>query len=122
LIRCVSFLFLFAMAAPTTYGADLTQTQINKEIAWQVLNVIDYGQTRDIANKCHSGEIYEQNPALDSCPDRDDLPRYFLISGIAHYALTKYFTNYRDDWQNVSLIFTAGIVTNNYRLGVKIDF
>ncbi len=115
-------IILLLFIAPASYGDDLTQTQINKEIAWQVLNAIDYGQTRDIANKCRTGEIYEQNPALGSCPDRDDLPRYFIISGIAHYALTKYFTNFRDDWQNVTLVFTAGIVTNNYRLGVKIDF
>lgn len=116
LIIFLAFFPVFVSAEP------LTDLQVKKEIAWQVINLIDYGQTRDISRKCHNTSYYEQNPMLGECPQIQTVEKYFLISAVGHYAITQYLTTHRDMWQNVTIIFSASIVQHNFALGLNINF
>lgn len=104
------------------FASDLTDMQIGKEVAWQALNIIDFGQTRNIANRCHVTDYYEHNPILGDCPNIQSVNKYFISSAIIHYAITKYLTTHRDAWQNTTIIVSIGFIQHNYSLGLKIDF
>lgn len=101
---------------------DFSDTQIVKEIAWQAVNIIDYGQTLSIAKECKTTDRFEYNPALGLCPEESEVKRYFLASALLHYGISSYLDKQRDTWQNVTLIVSAGIVYHNYSIGLRVDF
>ena len=103
-------------------ASDLSNNDIQREIAWQVLNIIDYGQTRDIAKHCSASERYELNQVLGSCPSISSVSKYFIINSLLHYEITAHLYGYRAIWQVGTLINTGYVVGRNFSLGLKINF
>ena len=113
---------LFCCLISSAQAESLTPSQRNKELGWQVLNLIDYGQTLDIADQCSAGYYYETNPILGRCPSKEKVTKYFIAAAVLHYAFTMNMGKYRDSWQNVTLVITAGYVAHNHSIGLHINF
>jgi hypothetical protein len=113
-----------AMAFVQCAKADeFNDTEIIKESIWQVVNVIDWGQTRDIARTCGNSDRVEYNPALSTCPTEAHVNRYFIVSALAHVGISRWLgRENRGYWQNVTLYVSGGIVLHNYSIGLKVDF
>jgi len=115
-----TLIFLLCLISVNVHASPLTDMQVKKEVAWQVINLIDYGQTMDIVKS--KGAYYETNPILGEHPTPQAVGRYFFISAISHYAITKYLTNYRGAWQTITLFVSASCVYNNYEIGLRVNF
>ena len=103
-------------------AADLSSLQIKKEIAWQAINLVDYGQTQSISKECNLSDRFEYNPVLGPCPSHAAVNKYFLASALLHYGITRYLDDNRDIWQNATIIVSGSIVYHNFSIGVKVDF
>jgi len=115
-----TLILLLCLISVNVHASPLTDMQVKKEVAWQVINLIDYGQTMDIAKS--NGTYNELNPILGTHPTTQAVERYFFISAISHYAITKYLTNHRDAWQNITIFVSASCVYNNYEIGLRVNF
>lgn len=125
-IRCwVLFCIVILLSVSHCVHADeMSDEEKYKELAWQAINLIDYGQTRHISNNCGpDGEFYETNTILGKCPDRANLPKYFLGAAILHYVISANLPReQREIWQNTTLFIQGGMVLKNVVIGVNIEF
>lgn len=123
----IALLFLFARPA---FAADpWTDQQIGQQVAFTVLLVADWGQTRDIKNH---PELEELNPILGPHPTDSEIDRYFAAAVVGHALVSHWLPSrriaswmpitWRDAWQHVWIARQAVSVENNYSLGVKFDF
>lgn len=121
-----TFLFCVLFFTPCVNASDWTDADTWRESTWQVINIIDWGQTLDITNQCQdqTGRYkYETNPLLSKCPTRSEVNRYFITSAITHGLISNYLpTKYREAFQYVTIGFSAQMVIDNYRIGLKINF
>lgn len=117
---------LLALVASPAFAWSTGDTVL--ESGYLTLHVIDWGQSLQISHFCNSSDpeqrnYYESNPILGSCPSRGAVNRYFLIGGIAHYAISRALPQpYRRLWQFVSIGMEAHSVSGNFDLGLKIRF
>lgn len=90
------------------------------ESAYMVAHLVDWGQTLDIAS---SSEFVEKNPLLGVNPTRGDVNKYFLLTGIGHYLISRYvFDDYRATWQQSTFFIQFNVVRKNISLGVRVNF
>lgn len=112
-------LFLFAQgASPWSHQDTLWES------AYLTAHFIDWGQTRYLANKCDSGEIYrERNRLLGDCPSRDTVNTYFIGTGLLHIGIARMLTGkYRRLFQAGTFGLQLGVINNNTKVGLKIHF
>lgn len=101
-------------------GAQLTSVEINKQIIYQSLIVIDWAQTRDIAK---SPYFRESNVFLGENPNIGEVNTYFALTSAIHLGVTLILpTEYRSIWQNVTIGVASVNITRNAYYGVKLDF
>ena len=120
-----AFLLCFAVVSCGWSRQDLVL-----EGAWQVLHVIDYGQTLDIAK--HPKQYHECNPLLDEHPSEGDVNLFAVVAGILHPVITGALPpkaeifgiefSPRTVWQAYSLGEKAGCVINNFSIGLCINY
>ena len=89
-----------------------TDTEVKKEIVYQVLNVVDFALTEDLLDE---PMMKEQNFFIGSDPTDSELIAYAVGFGTIHWALTDYFINYDTEegvqfWQNFSILLKAGAI------------
>jgi len=102
------------------YADDWSTADTWRESAFQVLNLVDLGQTLNIVNR---SDLYEQNPVLGKHPKKKKVYTYFIAGGFAHYGISRFLTpKNRQIWQYVTIGFGVGTVWRNYTIGVNIDF
>lgn len=111
---------LLALSLPA-HANDWTGTDTALEVAWQLAHAVDWGQTRYIAK--HPQDFRELNPFLGEHPSVGRVNTYFALTGLAHYAISRYIpAPKRRVWQSVTIGFAVGTVAHNHSIGVKIDF
>ena len=105
-----------------------------RELVWQGLAVIDWGQTLNISKSCSSGGgFYEQvNPILGDCPSRGEVNTYFVGAMALHAGISYILPtnaeflgeriNPREFWQSMTIMIQATNVARNYQLGININF
>ena len=98
-----------------------TKDQILLQGVATTLNVIDWGQTLDIAEK--PNEYHEINPILGEHPSRAEVNRYMACSMtfrllIAHMLPSKY----RNYWLGASIMVSGYFVGRNYHIGLRANF
>lgn len=117
--RVLAFLPLFfagyaSAADPWSHG------DVTRETVYQVLAVVDWGQTLDIEN--HPG-MSESNPILGRHPSRARINSYFLTAGILHAVAVHYLpAPWRPAFQAVSIGIEVDAVAHNARLGIGLAF
>ena len=91
---------------------------------WQigvlVTQIIDWGQTREIAV---NPKYYETNPILGKYPTLQEVDKYFIACIVGNYLISKALpNNWRRKWQVGSILFQTYYINNNYKLGIKMNF
>ena len=107
-------------------------TEIVQEVVWQGLHVVDWGQTRDIAQR--PNEYYEKNTWLREHPSVDEVNQYMIITALLHLGISwalpnnlefkvfDYSFNPRTIWQCITIVGTGSTVSHNHNIGLKINF
>lgn len=110
------------LLSSATFAADpWSDGDIAREVAWQALHLIDWGQTRSIAK--NPDQYRELNPILGEHPSIGRVNTYMAASAIAHIIVSDYLSgDWRTAWQWVTIGITASAVHNNYRIGLRLDF
>lgn len=121
-----------------------SEADTKRQMAYTALHIIDWGQTLDISDRCgervtvtefiddsgthitrttRTREETEANPFLGTCPSRGEVNTYFLLSGVAHYAISRALPRpYREWWQYATITLEAGVVAHNFRAGIHVRF
>lgn len=138
--RLVTFLVLFfCLSTPCMAEWGKTDT------ALLILEVVDWGQTRDIATrKCeppyisdYDGSEYlyhETNPILGKHPSVGRVNAHFASSILINYLVTKFDNKKNNEkfkgkpkklhkyWNYLGLAMETHMIGRNYNLGIKIKF
>ena len=93
------------------------------EAAYLATHVADWGQTRDISAQCKSGGYYEVNPVIGRCPSMSRVNLYFLSTALLHAGVSTLLPKkYRRFFQTSTMVMEIGYITNNYNIGLKVNF
>lgn len=110
-------LFPFAVAADPWTGKDTA-----REVAYLILHVADWGQTRNIVHRESEG-YWEINPILGKYPSIKRVDSYMTFTMLAHigiaYAMPR---GWREAFQYSTAGIEAGFVINNNSIGLRVDF
>ncbi len=106
----------------TTASAErLRGTDLHVEFAWTALHVIDWAQTRRIANEPEN--FVEKNPILGEHPSIGRVNAYMgLTLGLHWLIATKLPPVPRRIFQIFTIGVTAEAVHNNVQVGIHMDF
>jgi len=114
---------LLLLLSFNVYGADWSTADTKREVTWQVINLIDWGQTLDIVRDQEAGNLrYEQNPILGNNPSRGKINTYFALSHVAHYGISRWSTKYRSHWQYATIVVSGFIVGRNFYIGLSLGY
>lgn len=104
--------------------------EIVMETTWQVLHVLDWGTTLDIAAR--PDEFYEMNPILGEYPSRGQVNAYMFTGAILHPIVTHLLpreadilgkdTHPRRLFQAITIGMSGACVVNNFSIGLKLNF
>jgi hypothetical protein len=105
-----------AQAAPPFDRGDL-----NRELAYTALHLVDWGQTLNIAR--NPDRFHERNPILGRHPSPGQVNRYMAASLAAHWLIARALKpKARKIFQGVTLVIKSGFVAGNYSVGLRVDF
>lgn len=133
------------------FPADQWSTaDVAREVVYQAVAVRDWGETRTIAESktrpcqwvnyyvggsstpsgqwqtCASGyswRYHEINPLLGQHPSVGRVNTYFVLSSLAHIAVSNALPEtWRAAWQYVTIGVEAGVVARNDSLGIAVNF
>ena len=116
--------FIIILALPNlslAWKDDWTKADTIREVAWQVIHVIDWGQTLEIARQ--PDKFYELNPIMGKHPSVGKVNAYMAISAITHagisYVLPK---KYRVYYQWITFSVSSACIINNFNVGLRVKF
>lgn len=103
-----------------------TDGDLGREIFWQGLHLIDWGQTVKIAR--HPEDYYESNPFLGRHPEERRVHQWMISGAALHPIVTHilprkvsvwgYKIPLREPWQYVTIGMSLGCVVNNFSIGL----
>ncbi|MBW2178751.1 MAG: hypothetical protein JRG81_00015 [Deltaproteobacteria bacterium] len=116
---CILCIFFSSCA---TFNPDpWTKDQIIMQGVLSSLNIVDWGQTLDIADR--PDEYREINPILGDHPDRGDVNIYFASTMILKVLVTHLLpTEYREYWLGGNIALSGYFVHHNHRIGLRVNF
>lgn len=120
--RFLSTLILFLIVMmPIIANAGWSNADTVREVIWQGLHVVDWGQTLEIARD--PGRYYEMNPALGSHPSVGKVNIYMASSAVLHAGVSYVLPGkWRSYWQYVSIVTSGACVANNFNIGLGVRF
>ena len=111
-------LIAFLFAAPAQAADPWTKEQVALEVAYQVLWIADFNQTKQIAK---AGR--ELNPYLGCCPSDKEVEEYFLRGALLHLATSHLLpSKWRTAYGYLSVGYQYSFVERNINLGWEIEF
>jgi len=124
------FIFSFVLALIFWVGPCLHKAEaadpwdgqdIGLEVTYQILHLIDWGQTLDIAAQPeHYREI---NPLMGDHPSRSRVNAYMGASALAHLGITHFLPkSWRPYWQGLTIGMTGALVIHNFNIGLQVRF
>lgn len=117
----VTILFLVLCFSVISAHAEWTKADTLREVSWQVLHIVDWGQTRHIAK--NPDQFYEINPILGRHPSVGEVDTYMITGAVIHTAVSVVLPQkYRSYWQYVTIGMSGYCVGNNINAGIKVDF
>ena len=106
---------------PTPAFDPWSRGDIAREVAWQGIHLIDWGQTLDIADNLD--KYHEHNFWMGDHPSRGKVNLYMGLETILHPLVTHVLPkSCRPYWQWVTIGISGGLVINNYSIGLKVRF
>ena len=96
---------------------------IGLEITYQVLNVVDAGQTAAIGDSPHYHEVGMARPFLGNNPSEVGSAAYFAATGLLHVGITHLLpSKWRPVWQGVTITVQGANVLRNHAIGLRWGF
>ena len=117
-----TILFCLLLLSSNCFATDKwSDDDIYREVAYQTIWVIDWGQTLNIAK--HPQSLYETNQWLGKHPTEFEVNRYFVVNGIIHAIIANYLpSEWRKGFQYLTIGMEVNVVVTNFKLGVSVDF
>ena len=119
-----TFIFALLLLSSSAFAADeWTTGDTYCEVTFQVLNVIDWGQTRYIAKNLD--RYYEKESAwlIGTDPSTEAVDTFMLLTAVLHpvvsYVLPR---GWRDTWQYVTIGMKLNNTIGNAQIGIKVSF
>ena len=98
-----------------------SRQDIALEATWQLLHLIDWGQTLDIS--AQPTRYREINPLIGDHPSRARVNAYMGLSTLTHLGITHLLPkSCRPYWQAVTIGITGGLVIHNFNIGLQVKF
>jgi uncharacterized protein (DUF486 family) len=97
-----------------------TETQKTLAASYLIAHVIDWGQTRYIAQTPDKSTEY--NSILGSHPSMAKVNTYFLLTPVLWYYALDNIPQYRTAALTVLNLVQIGVVAHNYHVGIKVSF
>lgn len=121
-------IFLFMISIVSAVSAEETENSkiwvkedTFREITWQIIHVVDWGQTLEIAR--HPQNYYEKNPFFGKHPSVGRVNSYMAAGAVAHAVISYVLPpKYRKWWQYSTIVLSGGCVINNFSLGIGVKF
>lgn len=122
-IALVLTLLMLSGCAVLASPNDWTRTDTVAEIAWQTMNVVDYGQTKDIQRHPNLVEVnWLSRRVLGPNPGTRETFQLLLTYALGHYLVSKYLpVKWRPYWHGSSLAGKYITIKSNHALGLRID-
>jgi len=118
----IIMLFLISTIPGAGICADpWTPAQKYAQAGITAMQIIDWGQTRNIAS--HPESFRESNPIMGNHPSKGSVDAYFLLS-IPVHILATHFTpsKYRKYIQAIQIGSSGYCITENFRIGLGVKF
>lgn len=109
--RKISLLIIisFALFSGCATTGNWRKEDTKREVAYQVLNVVDYGLARDGAK--NSQGYKDINPIIGKNPSPKKIDRYFAISGVVHLGVSYLLPEeWRKPFQDMTLSIKGGMI------------
>lgn len=122
----ISFIIILSLFSNSIVHAEKkenwTKKDICLEVAWECLEVMDWGTSRNIIRRKSEG-YYETNLILGKHPSMTKMDLYCIGWMIIHPIVTNYLPRpYKEYWQYSSIVISGGYVANNFSIGLKLTF
>ncbi len=115
----------------STFGEKWSKADTSREVVWEGLHVMDWGQTRYIAK--HPDKYRELNPILGSHPSQNRVDIYMGSGLLLHPVISAYLSPQeyailgikvrpRSLWQYFTITLSGGCVINNASIGVRVGW
>jgi hypothetical protein len=117
----IFIILVFLIIPISSTAADKWSNQdIALETTWQMLHLIDWGTTLDIAGH---PDRYELNPILGEHPDRGTIHAYMAAGALLHLAVTHLLpSEYRPWFQGITIGISGICVGKNLSAGLALRF
>jgi hypothetical protein len=115
---------VFCTVAGTAAASEWSKKDIALEATYLAFHIADWGQTRDIVRQYEQGrDRYETNPLLGKHPSKQAVDNHFIAGAILHLIIANMLEGNNRTWfQGVTITMEGLYVSNNARMGMKIDF
>lgn len=114
-------LLILMILFPAISQADWSKNDTNRQLAFTGVLILDWAQTRYIAN--NPVEFEEKNTVIGKHPTLGRVNGYFASAALIHWGISYALPpGARKVWQNVSIAVEAGQVGRNIQLGIGMDF
>lgn len=132
--RAILTLFILLLPFSNLHASDKwTKQDYVLEITWEVLHLIDWSQTRYIAE--HPDKYWEINPILGNHPSIEKVDLYMGAGAIVHPIISHILPRKakflwmdnvywypRTTWQSITITMSGSAVINNLSIGIKCEF
>lgn len=121
MMRLALSLFLFLVTAPALAADPWSDADKTREAIYLTLHVVDWGQSLDIAKRPDA--YNEDSPFLGAQPSVRRVNTHFAVTAALHVAAVHVMpSNWRPVFQYFWIATEAGVVCNNYRIGLRMNF
>lgn len=102
---------------------DWTRGDTASEILWQAMNVVDYGQTKDIQRHPNVIEVnWLSQAVLGRNPGTSETAQLMVAYALGHYLVSKYLpVDARPYWHVIMITGKGVTIRNNHSNGLRID-
>lgn len=114
---------LLLLLSSSAVADEWRQADSYREAGFQVLNIIDWGQTRHIAK--HPESFHEEESAwlIGDHPSTADVDRLMVVTSVLHSVISYCLPHeWRTAFQYVSIGSKLNAVVNNASIGIKVEF
>ena len=116
-----SLILILLLLLPIPARAEWTRADTARQLVITGIHVIDWGQTRNIAN--NPDRFYELNPMLGKHPSLNEVDKYFVGLIAVHAGISFVLPEkLRRPWQYLSIGYYGMNIERNYKIGLRVDF
>ena len=110
---------LFCVSVAT--AEPMSRTDNAWEIAYQVMQVVDWSQTRTIAQ--HPDRFMEYNPLIGRHPSIGRVDTWMAVGMVSHYVVSRSLNRrWRRTFQVYTTVAEIAVAGNNRRVGIWLSF